>query len=168
MFVDIYWLDTSARGRLGIMARPRGDDWLEDEICFLESSGVNVLVSLLTEAEQLELGLLDEGMYCAQHQITYIPFPIQDRHTPPLAHATAVVLQQLAHALNDGETIVIHCRAGIGRASVMAASILAVNGLRVDAAFTAIATARGCPVPDTPEQRAWVEQFREWYHHNAV
>jgi protein-tyrosine phosphatase len=164
MFVTIYWIDTSASGRLGIMARPRGDDWLEDEICFLESSGVNLLVSLLTDAEQLELGLLDEGMYCAQHQMSYITFPIQDRQTPPLTHTTGMILQQLAHALNDGKTIVIHCRMGIGRAAVIAASILAVNGLSVDAAFTAITIARGCPVPDTPEQRTWVEQFRQWYH----
>jgi len=168
MFVTIYWIDAPTIGRIGIMARPRGHDWLEDEIRFLGSVGVTVLVSLLTDAEQLELGLVDEAMYCGLHQIAYVSFPIQDRHTPQLTEATSTTLHQLAQALSDGKTLVIHCRMGIGRAALIAACILAMNGLRVDVAFSAIAKARGCAVPDTPEQRAWVEHFSHYYHRNAV
>jgi len=168
MVVTIYWIDAPSIGRIGIMARPRGHDWLEDEIRFLEAVGVNVLVSLLTDAEQVELGLLDEAMYCGLHQITYISFAIEDRHTPQLTQLTSTTLQQLAQALNDGKTLVIHCRMGIGRAALIAACVLVVNGLSVDVAFSAIAKARGCSVPDTPEQRAWAEHFSHHYHRNVL
>src|SRR6266498_1697172 len=166
MFVNIYWIDSLAPGRIGIMARPRGDDWLEDEIRFLACNGVEVLGSLLTDSEIYELRLVDEGMYCAQQQITYVPFPIRDRQTPPLSEHTFTVMQELARLLEEQRTVVIHCRMGIGRAALVAASVLALCGMSVEAAFNAIMTARSCPVPDTREQRAWVEQFDRQYRLN--
>jgi protein-tyrosine phosphatase len=168
MFVNIYWITSPTLGRLGIMARPRGNDWLEDEIRLLALSGVEVLVSLLTEAEMVELGLVDEDRYCAQQQITYMSFPIWDRQTPPLTENTFATFHQLAHLLEQGKTVVIHCRMGIGRAALAAASVLALCGVSSEAAFGAIATARGCSVPDTVEQQEWVEHFCRHYRSKAV
>jgi protein-tyrosine phosphatase len=168
MFVNIYWVTSPTLGRLGIMARPRGNDWLEDEIRFLALNGVDILVSLLTEAEMVELGLVDEGLHCTQQQITYVSFPIWDRQTPPLTANTFAAFQQLARLLEQGKTIVIHCRKGIGRAALAAASVLVLCGVASEAAFGAIAAARGCSVPDTVEQREWVEQFCRQYSSNAV
>ena len=58
----------------------------------------------------------------------------------------------------DGKTVVIHCRAGIGRASIIAAAVLTLEVATPTAALEMIAAARGCPVPDTAEQVAWVQQ----------
>jgi protein-tyrosine phosphatase len=168
MFVNIYWVTSPTFGRLGIMARPRGNDWLEDEIRFLALNGVEVVVSLLTEAEIVELGLVDEDLHCTQQQITYVSFPIWDRQTPPLTEHTIATFQQLARLLEQGKTVVIHCRMGIGRAALAAASVLVLCGVASEAAFGAIATARGCSVPDTPEQREWVEHLGRHYRSNAV
>ena len=41
----------------GIMPRPRGNDWLEDEIKQLRLNGVNTIISLLESEEILALGL---------------------------------------------------------------------------------------------------------------
>ncbi len=57
--------------------------------------------------------------------------------------------------------MVIHCRQGIGRASLMAACVLLLHGAGADEAFKRIEEARGRPVPDTPEQRAWVARLAE-------
>ncbi|GGM59052.1 hypothetical protein ACFFX1_41745 [Dactylosporangium sucinum] len=51
--------------------------------------------------------------------------------------------------------VVAHCRIGIGRASLLAAGILALTGVPPERAWPLIERARGLPVPDTPEQRAW-------------
>jgi protein-tyrosine phosphatase len=168
MFVNIYWITSPTSGRLGIMARPRGNDWLEDEIRFLALNGVDVVVSLLTEAEMLELGLVDEGLHCTQQQISYVSFPIWDRQTPPLTENTFATFQQLARLLEQGKTVVIHCRMGIGRAALAAASVLVLCNVSSEVAFGAIATTRGCSVPDTAEQREWVEHFRHHYQSKAV
>jgi protein-tyrosine phosphatase len=50
----------------------------------------------------------------------------------------------------------IHCRAGIGRSSVIAATILRLGGMEGEAAFDAIERARGLAVPDTEAQRDWL------------
>ena len=45
---------------------------------------------------------------------------------------------------------------------------LIASGLSPDDAFEHVRAARGSPVPDTPEQRAWVEQFAQTYPMRAV
>jgi len=46
-------------------------------------------------------------------------------------------------------------------AALIAACVLALGDLSVDEAFRKIEEARGCSVPDTPEQRAWVVRLAE-------
>jgi protein-tyrosine phosphatase len=161
MVINLYWITNPTPGRLATMARPRGNDWLEDEMQFLAANDVDVLVSLLTTAEVIELGLEDEEHYCTQQQMQFMSFPIPDLQTPVLNRATFEWLQQIAQLIQQGKTVVVHCRMGIGRSSLVAAAVLTLCGVASDHAFDAIAQARGRPVPDTPEQRAWVAQFAQ-------
>jgi protein-tyrosine phosphatase len=62
--------------------------------------------------------------------------------------------------LAEGKAVGVHCRAGIGRSSLIAAALLIQNGVSPETAFLTIQEARGCPVPDTVEQRNWVERYR--------
>ena len=57
MLTQVYWIPLDQKGALGIMPRPRGDDWLEDELQALARYGVTFLVSLLEREEEEELGL---------------------------------------------------------------------------------------------------------------
>jgi protein-tyrosine phosphatase len=58
--------------------------------------------------------------------------------------------------LEAGESVVIHCRMGIGRASMLAVGVLCAEGLSADEAWQRVESARGLPVPDTEAQRSWV------------
>jgi protein-tyrosine phosphatase len=82
---------------------------------------------------------------------------------PSLDYECVEFIREVSARLQNGAKVAIHCRMGIGRASLLAASILALNGIDVEAAFSAIAQARGCPVPDTLEQKQWVEKFARTY-----
>ena len=53
----------------------------------------------------------------------------------------------------------IHCRQGIGRAAIVAAAVLMENGWTPEAAIQQISKNRGIPVPETPQQREWIERF---------
>ncbi|MFF3286479.1 hypothetical protein [Streptomyces sp. NPDC003023] len=44
----LFTVDLPGPGRLSTMARPRGNDWLEDEMIALNDYGTDVLVSALT------------------------------------------------------------------------------------------------------------------------
>lgn len=155
MLSNIYWIASSGKGRLAIMARPRAGEWLDDEVENWRSAGVQVVVSLLEPDEEVELGLETEADACRSRGIEFIRFPIADRSVPD-DRAAAL---DLARRLGSSErATAIHCRAGIGRAALMAALVLIQLGETPDGAFDLIQSARGVPVPDTDHQRAWIRQ----------
>jgi hypothetical protein len=71
MTKTVYWISAAQPHRVAIVARPRGGDWLEDDIKRLSSEGIGVLVSMLTPEESVELGLSDEGKFCDQFGISF-------------------------------------------------------------------------------------------------
>lgn len=56
----IYPIKAAAPYRIAIVARPRGGDWLCDELQAFSREGIDVLVSMLTQEEAEELGLKGE------------------------------------------------------------------------------------------------------------
>ncbi|MEM7012589.1 MAG: dual specificity protein phosphatase family protein [Verrucomicrobiota bacterium] len=143
--------------RLAVMPRPVSGEWIEDEFANIAKIGVNVVVSLLEPEEAEELGLGDEAELCEQNGIKLISFPIQDRCLPKSLNEFCDLIETIDEILNDGETVAVHCRAGIGRSGIVAAAILIRSGLEVAEAFTKVSAARGMEVPDTNEQRHWIE-----------
>jgi len=159
MRAEIYWVAGVPQGRLAVMPRPRGGDWLADEVKSLRQAGVDALLSLLTNEEVAELDLAEEAACCAGAGIQFVSFPIPDRGMPFSPGETLAVVQRLATLLAEGRSVAIHCRQGVGRSALLAACVLAALGDTPDAAFERIAQARGWPVPDTAEQREWVNTF---------
>ena len=161
MQVKIHWINGIQSGRLGIMPRPRGGDWLEDEIHSLKNSGVDAVASLLEQDEITELDIAEEKSLCEANGIVYLSFSIRDRSIPLAKHDALAFARKLERLLQDGMSIVIHCRQGVGRSALVAACVLVLGGVSVDEAFEKIENARGRPVPDTEEQREWVRRFAE-------
>lgn len=159
MKAEIYWI-TEAPVRIGILPRPRGGDWLDDEIASLAAQGVDILVSLLTQEEAADLELVDEAASCKANGVTFISFPIEDRGIPDERRAVRALIDELCEVLEQKKGVAIHCRAGIGRSSMIAALVLAAIDVPIDDTFRMIASARGCEVPDTPQQREWVLRFQ--------
>jgi protein-tyrosine phosphatase len=159
MRTELYWVEGPWRGRLAIMPRPRGGDWLEDEVSDWRRLGLNVIVSALTDEENGELDLAREKELCQKAGVDFIAFPVIDRGVPSSAKATLELARRLEGRLARGENVAIHCRQGVGRAALLAACALAASGTDATTAFTRIAAARGCAVPDTSEQREWVSRF---------
>jgi protein-tyrosine phosphatase len=151
----MYLVPRSGPGRLSTMARPRGNDWLDDEINGLREAEVNVLVSMLTPAEVNELDLEGESDAAKRAGFEFISCPTPDRGVPA-TREFRFLLDQLGAALSRGQNIVVHCRAGIGRSSLVAAGLLISEGMSGRDAWEAVSAARGLQVPDTEEQRIWL------------
>ena len=154
-----YWIVHEASTKLAIVPRPRGGDWLEDDLRALQREGTDIVVSLLTTAEEEELGLIDEGKVCERIGMRFYNFPIPDRTTPQDSSGFRQFTQELSSMVIRGQAIGIHCRGSIGRATLTAAGILICQGWKAKSALQAIEAARGCPVPDTEEQRQWIENL---------
>jgi len=164
----IYWIAEVGKGKIGTMARPRGEDWLDEEIENLKQENVKVLVSLLTKEENLELMLTEEGNICRNKQIEYVSYPINDRGVPSSLNATKDLVTSLLNKLEAGENTVIHCRQGIGRASLVTACVLGLKQPNIEMVFETISTFRTCKVPDTPEQILWVNSFLSYFRSNLL
>jgi len=156
MRATVYWIEGKWPGKLAIVPRPRGGDWLEDEARDWKEAGLDVIVSLLEEAEAADLDLSAEGELSQAVGLGFLSFPIVDRSVPASRPATLALLQDLSRLLASGKNIGIHCRQGIGRSALIAASLLVLAGVSPEAAFQRVSTARGCTVPETAEQREWV------------
>ncbi|WP_207632778.1 protein-tyrosine phosphatase family protein [Foetidibacter luteolus] len=138
------------------MARPRGGDWLEDEISNLKKNKVGVVVSLLEKNEIYDLELNHEEDICKSKNITYINFPIPDRDIPKQNSDTNKLIEALTKKIDEGQSIVIHCRMGIGRSSIIAASVLLKYKFKAKASIENISSIRGLKVPDTDSQLLWL------------
>ena len=159
MYSELYWISDGTPGKLALMARPRAGDWLEDEIAHWRASGVDAVVSLLETEEVSDLGLQRERALCEQHGIDFLSFPIVDRGVPASMRETKAFAETLLGRTAKGQAVAIHCRAGIGRSSIIAGSVLVLDGMSAIDALAAIAIARRTPVPDTDAQRDWLEDF---------
>ena len=155
----IYWIPGNWAGRLAILARPRGNDWLSDEIQGWRDAGVQVVVSLLGEEEERELGLAEEAQIVRASNLRFINFPIEDYGVPSSEVELHQLVKEVEQLLDHGHNVGIHCRAGIGRSSIVAACLLVSGGEAVETSFEQIQKARGVQVPDTVNQRAWVVDF---------
>jgi protein-tyrosine phosphatase len=151
----IFTLERKGAGAISTMARPRGGDWLDDELSALRAIGVGVLVSMLTVNETQELELAEEPRAARAVGLRFLSLPTPDRGVPEKSGFLAL-LDDLEGAVRAGAHVVVHCRMGIGRSSLVAAGLLVREGLGAREAWAAVERARGLEVPDTPQQKAWL------------
>jgi protein-tyrosine phosphatase len=159
MFTELYWIDGPWPGRLAISARPRGGDWLEEEMKAWRRAGLDTVVSLLTPDEAEDLRLQQEGSVCQENGIEFLTLPIIDRSIPALNANTTDLFERIETALAQGKNVDVHCRQGIGRSGLVAASLLVARGTPPAVAVDQVGKARHVTVPETAEQRAWIDAF---------
>lgn len=86
-------------------------------------------------------------------------FPIRDFGTPTsMAGLMELVEDIFFQALAEGKTVVVHCKAGLGRSGLVVAACLVALGYEPDAAFARVRAARPGSV-ETTEQEDYVKQF---------
>jgi len=159
MPTTLYWLDEAWPGRIALSARPRGGDWLADEVADWKQAGVRAVLSLLESQEEENLDLKGEGTEVRKQGLDFSSYPIPDRQVPPSESELAQLLEKLDRALTSGKNVVVHCRQGVGRSGLVAACLLVRNGISPGAAVDKVSAARGVAVPETEEQREWIDHY---------
>jgi protein-tyrosine phosphatase len=156
---ELFWIAGPWRGRLAIAARPRGGDWLDDEADGWRRAGIDVIVSLLEEDEAAQLDLADEAKAAEANGIRFLALPIPDRGVPASATATASLIAAILEALEEGKNVAVHCRQGLGRSGLISAGVLVSSGLDPEQSIAVVSSARRQTVPETPDQRSWIQQL---------
>lgn len=155
----LYWVDGPWPGKLALAARPRGGDWLSDEMANWHRQHIDTICSLLTPDEEKDLDIEAEAAQAKAQGMKFLSFPILDRQVPKSKDKLTQTLQKLEDELDGGRNVMLHCRQGVGRTGLVAACLLVTKGLDPGSAVRRISAARGVSVPETPEQLDWIEKY---------
>lgn len=159
MATKLYWLDDAWPGKVALSARPRGGDWLEDEIVGWKRAGINTLISLLEPQEEQDLDLQGEAAEIRHQKMEFVSLPIPDRQVPRSEAELASALEKIERSLAGGKNVLIHCRQGVGRTGLVTACLLVKKGVSPGAAVEKLSATRGVVVPETEEQREWIDHY---------
>lgn len=144
-------------------ARPRGGDWLEDEVAGWRAAGLDAVVSLLEGDEAAQLGLEDEREVAELKGLEFFSFPIPDRGIPASTKHALRFLTEVTTALEAGKNVAVHCRQGVGGSGMLAAASLMTSGMGAREAVDVVSKARGIAVPETSGQLGWLKDLASEY-----
>lgn len=153
----MYKVGTMGKGFLAVMACPTLDPEAPASIGNIARLGIRQVVSLLEPTEARNLGLEGERLEVKAHGMEFISLPIPDMGVPASVDDFSQVAQMLFTQVCAGINTLVHCRAGIGRSGLMSAAVLLHAGMSVDEAFDYVSKMRGIRVPETGEQRYWLQ-----------
>lgn len=125
--------------------------------------GVGTLVSLLEDEELAELQIRDLAEECDRAMINLVRFPVRDVSVPESMDDFVLMIAGAVDALKRGETVVTHCKGGLGRAGLTGACIaIAATDAEISSkdAIELVRAARPGTV-ETEAQEQFVAEFEE-------
>lgn len=151
---DLVWLYLG-KGRLGIDHRPG-----QHKIARLKSVGVDVVVTLLRESE----GAAQVGAIVEKESLEWIWLPIPDGQPPDGESLDQFItaIPDLSKRLDNGQSIFVHCSAGIHRTGMVSLAILRYRGFSEADALSLIAQMRIHTYNGLrSDHRKWAGQFAQ-------
>jgi ADP-ribosyl-[dinitrogen reductase] hydrolase len=152
-------------GRIGICACPGGSAPgaasrdLAVDLDRVVAWGAAAVITLVRPRELERLGVGGLGDAVRQRGMAWHHLPIHDMDTPRAAFEAAwhIVGAELRGRLRRGDDVLIHCRAGLGRAGTIAARLLVELGTHPDEAVAAVRASRPGAI-ETDSQHSHVLQ----------
>lgn len=159
------------RGRIGMCACPGGrrlrlPDYqplknLEQDLATLSDLGASGLVSLIEESELQYLGLDVLPIEVRRHDLWWKHLPIRDMSIPGRVFEQRWDLEApaLYECLQEGQCLILHCWAGLGRTGMITARLLVEFGLDPRAAVLRVRDARPGAI-QTRQQEKYVLKLK--------
>lgn len=136
-------------GKIAGMERPGSLFELEEDLKFLRGAGIEVIVNL------------QEKEHFQQHTGFIVKnIPIEDFQAPEHAHFKEFISYVTRH-IDSGRSVLVHCRAGMGRTNIMLASFLVHHlGLDPNSALDRVRISRPVHFVTFRQEEALREYFR--------
>ncbi len=125
-----------------------------------EEYGVGVLVSLMERDEYSDLQIPELFQKAEQQGMAVLYLPIPDYGVPNASEDDDYrpFIEDVANRIEEGETVIVHCRGGLGRSGMVAASVLVALGQSAEEAIKTVRGARKGAI-ETPDQEDRVRWF---------
>ena len=170
--LQIAVLDTPGNGHIGLTFCPGKCDpyamtgpWarnLKSDIAAIVDWGASALVTLMEAHELEKLAVAALGEMTQSQGLEWYHLPIRDVSVPSSAFETAWIRagRELRYRLLGGQSIVVHCRGGIGRTGLVAARLLIELGEEPVTALDRVRAVRPGAV-ETAEQETYVLRLKK-------
>ena len=168
-------------GRLGLTCAPGTGggqssarlrpDMTADLETLRNSHHADVLVTLQEGAELRMLGMA--GLFAAakRMEIESLWFPIPDGYPPYSLSVAASLIDVILERLQDGQTVVVHCYAGLGRTGTIVACVLVAGGMDARRAVQRVREVRPGAIPSHGQERfvhLWGEALNDASQATAI
>ncbi len=173
---EVRWIELdSVPGQLGIAMAPGRHDrvgavtWWRDLHADLRRlrhvHRAQFLVTLLTGEELRDLGIANLADALAVHGIDTARVSIRDGGVPmpQQLDETMELLYAVVNRLRNGQTVVVHCRAGQGRSGMLAAMALAALGAEPDQAVARVRTVQPRAVETVAQETYVGDALNHWW-----
>ncbi len=161
-----YWVEPE---RLLAGEHPFALDRKETErrLAKILGAGINYFVDLTQPGEMTAYDTLLPLQTAAGKPVIYVRKPILDHGIPDERFHMAEILEYLGRALNQGNNVYVHCRAGIGRTGTVVGCHLVERGTPGPVALECLnvlwrASARSPMFPIVPETPDQIDYVRSW------
>ena len=170
--LQIVFVETPGHGRIGMTFCPGKHDpraktgpWSRDmhtDIAAIADWGAVALITLMESHELDKLGVSGLGDAVKARGLDWYHLPIQDVYVPSAAFEEkwTDVGETLRKQLLAGQSIVVHCRGGLGRTGMVAARLLIELGEKPVTVLQRVRAARPGAV-ETAEQEEYVLGLRD-------
>ncbi len=158
-------------GRLGMTLAPGKKTWsefgppwdrdLNADLTRLQGYyNTRTLICLLEDEEMSALQIPDLVARAEEFGLRVLRFPVRDASVPPRSAIPEYrhLVREVLASVRRGETVVVHCRGGLGRAGTFAACSLVETGVSPENAITIVRAARPGAI-ETAEQENLVRRF---------
>lgn len=125
----------------------------------MRKNGITAIVNMRTAPD-------DAAMKRLMQEVHYLWLPTTD-HTPPTFDAIQAGVRFIQQEIDDGGTVYVHCRAGVGRAPTLVACYLVSKGMTPNEAWRAIRARRPFIYPTAPQLQQ-VELYYKNLHSGAL
>ena len=155
-------LSAGIHGKLYLHSMPGRCEPLKSAVQEIERCGVNRIVCLapseeITRKSPKYAKTIQAGSLPCERDVCEVP----DFGVPSDRCAFAGVVHATACRLREGQTVLVHCGAGIGRTGMFAICVLLALGVSEPEAHEIAATAGSCP--ERPEQNKLISWFSSEY-----
>ncbi len=173
--IRVDWVDlarvpglASAPGRLGMTFLPgkrdigmAGDHWrvLDNDASLLRAAhGVDRLVLLVADDELAVTRVRDFAAAMERHGVDLVRYPIEDGSVPTDPESFTALLGQIRQSVEEGQSVAVACRGGLGRTGTVVASVLRDGGLDGESAIALTRRSREGTIETAPQESF----IREW------
>lgn len=114
---------------------------------------VDTIISLIETHEFADLGIAELIHVASAVGIGVYCHPIVDGGVPANPLMFALMVRHAVERLRDGETVVAHCRGGLGRAGTFSACCLRMLGVDADEAIKSVRVSRPGAIENSAQEQ---------------